>query len=88
MKTCYIRRVGYTEDGDVIMEKVYEATSFDALKEANRFLFENEGKTSVPWTRKNGVWSFVQRYVVDGAEVAIEASNDYWASMRHDPYDF
>jgi hypothetical protein len=81
----YIYRTGDTEDGDVIFTRTIEVSSIAEAKEVTadlKRLVTRGGSIlyhDVVWTAKGGklVWS--DTYVVDGAEVAIEAANDAWA---------
>lgn len=82
----YITRTGTTEDGDVIFTRTIEVSSIAEAKEVTadlKSLVTRGGSTlyhDVSWVGKGGklVWS--DTYVVDGAEVALEAANDYRAS--------
>ena len=87
----YINRNGRTEDGDYIMVRVIEVTSIAEAKEVTRELQDevtrlgHKAHHDIHWVGKGGKLVWTDTYVVDAAEVAIEASNDYWASMRMEP---
>lgn len=84
----YITRNGRTEDGDYIMLRTIEVDSIAEAKEATRSLQDevtrggSKAHYDISWKGKGGKLVWTDTYVVDQAEVAIEASNDYWASMR------
>lgn len=84
----YNLRNGRNEDGDYVMVRTVEVDTIEEAKEVTRSLNEevtrrgSKAHYNIQWVGKGGklVWS--DTYVVDQAEVGIEASNDYWASMR------
>ena len=82
----YITRDGTTEDGDVIFTRHIEVSSIAEAKEVTadlKQLVTRGGSTlyhDVVWTSKGGKLCWEDTYVVDGAEVALEAANDAWAS--------
>lgn len=69
-----------TEDGDYIFTREIRAFGFAGIREWN----SNYAKTPITeWTGCGDGWLKAhESWLVDGAVVAIEASNDYWASMR------
>ena len=82
----YITRDGTTEDGDVIFTRRIEVSSIAEAKEVTadlKRLVTRGGSTlyhDVVWAAKGGKLYWSHTYVVDGAEVALEAYNDYRAS--------
>lgn len=84
----YITRNGRTEDGDYIMLRTIEVDSIVEAKEATKGLQDevtrggSKAHYIINWTGKGGKLVWTDTYVVDQVEVAIEASNDAWASMR------
>lgn len=84
----YITRNGRTEDGDYIMVRTIEVSSIAEAKEVTRQLQDevtrggSKAHYKITWVGKGGKLVWTDTYVVDATEVAIEASNDYWASMR------
>jgi hypothetical protein len=89
----YIRKIDTTEDGDLVMLRTIECDSVAEAKEATRSLQDEVTRSGckahydIKWVGKGGKLVWTDTYVVDATEVAIEASNDYWASMRYDPFD-
>ena len=86
MTQDYITRDGTTEDGDVIFTRHIEVSSIAEAKEVTadlKQLVTRGGSTlyhDVVWTCKGGKLCWEDTYIVDGAEVALEAYNDYRAS--------
>lgn len=86
----YIRRNGRNEDGDYVMDRIVEVDTIAEAKEFTRSLNEEVTRSgskahyNIQWVGKGGKLVWTDTYVVDQAEVAIEANNDYWASMRDD----
>ena len=84
----YITRNGTTEDGDVIFTRHIEVSSIAEAKEVTadlKRLVTRGGSTlyhDVAWVGKGGKLVWTDTYVVDGAEVALEAANDAWASNQ------
>ena len=82
----YITRDGTTEDGDVIFTRHIEVSSIAEAKEVTvdlKQLVTRGGSVlyhDVVWTAKGGKLCWEDTYVIDGAEVALEAANDAWAS--------
>lgn len=74
-----------TEDGDLVITHEVRAKGFKGIKEFSktydRFYIESWTGCGDGWLKGNF------SYLVDGTEIAIEKSNDYWASMKYDPYD-
>lgn len=78
MINTYIRsnEKNKTEDGDYICVKHFEVDTIAEAREVSKDYYD------LTWTGKGGKMVASYEYVVDAAEVAIERSNDYWASMR------
>ena len=89
-----IRRVDRTEDGDYVMARVIEVDTIAEAREVTRNLNDEVTRSgskahwNIRWVGKGGKMVWTHTYVVDQVEVAIEASNHYWASMRYDPCDY
>jgi hypothetical protein len=87
----YLSRNGRNEDGDYIMVRTIECDTIAEAKEATRGLQDEVTRSGckahhdIKWSGRGGKLVWTDTYVVDATEVAIEASNDYWASMRYDP---
>ena len=81
----YITKTGTTEDGDIEFTRTIEVNSIAEAKEVTanlKHLVTRGGSIfylDVVWTAKGGKLVWTDTYVVDGAEVAIEAANDAWA---------
>ena len=74
-----------TEDGDLLITMEVRAKGFAGVREfhatANRFIRD--------WTACGDGWlKGTYNYLVDGAEIAIEAANDAWASHQQDIEDY
>jgi hypothetical protein len=86
----YITRSGRTEDGDYIMTRTIECDSFVEARQQTKRLNNEVTRIgtklhyNIKWTAKDGKLVWTDTYVVDQAEVAIEASNDYYAWLRGD----
>ena len=84
----YVRQIGFTEDGDVRMVRRIEVDSVAEAREVTKSLEEevdrrgNKAHFDITWVGKGGKLVWEDKWVVDGAEVAIERNNDYYASMR------
>jgi hypothetical protein len=82
----YIRKTDTTEDGDIEFTRTIECDTFAEAREVTadlKQLLTRGGSTlyhNVVWTAKGGKLVWKDTYVVDGAEVALEAANDAWAS--------
>lgn len=68
-----------TEDGDFILHFKVTAPSFDA---ARQFAKENPDQGRMWNGHSDGSYTSHFTKYVDGAEVAIEARNDEWASRQ------
>jgi hypothetical protein len=86
----YINHHGRTEDGDYIMLRTIEADTIEEAREETKQLNDEVTRSGhkahydIVWTPKDGKLVWTDTYVVDAAEVAIEASNDYHAWLRGD----
>ena len=83
----YIHRTGTTEDGDVEFTRYIKCDTIAEAREATadlkRLVTRSMGSPlyhDIVWTCKGGKLCWEDTYVVDGAEVALEAANDAWAS--------
>ena len=82
----YINKTGDTEDGDIEFTRYIKCDTFAEAKEVTadlKRLVTRGGSTlyhDVVWTCKGGKLCWEDTYIVDGAEVALEAYNDYRAS--------
>jgi hypothetical protein len=89
-----IRSNGRTEDWDFVMARIIEVDTVAEAREVTRNLQDEVTRSGskahwdICWFGKGGKLVWTDEYVVDQAEVAIERSNDYWASMRYDPCDY
>lgn len=88
MITDYIRKTDTTEDGDIEFTRYITCDTFAEAREVTadlKQLVTRGGSTlyhDVVWTAKAGKLCWEDSYVVDGAEVAIEAANDAWAQRQ------
>lgn len=74
-----------TEDGDMLVTWEVVAKGFEGI----RAFVDQHGHPYEIWTGcGNGILKTTYNVLVDGTALAIEASNDYRASMSHDPYDY
>lgn len=84
----YINKTDTTEDGDIEFTRYINCDTFAEAREVTadlKQLVTRGGSTlyhDVVWTAKGGKLCWSDTYVVDGAEVAIEASNDAWAQRQ------
>lgn len=83
-----------TEDGDYLFTVTVRAKGFAGVRayNAERSHFVNRSGISLgtldAWVGAGEGWlKATYSYVVDGAEVAIERSNDAWASAQQDIED-
>lgn len=89
----YVNRLGYNEDGDMMMRRIIEVDTIQEAREMTKTLEDEVNRHGsrihydIKWVGKGGKLEWEDTWTVDGAEIAIEASNDYYASMRYDPYD-
>jgi hypothetical protein len=90
----YIREINRTEDGDYVMARIIEVDTPQEAREITRTLNDEVTRNGVKahpnirWNGKGGKMVWSHTWVVDQTEVAIERSNDYWASMRYDRDDY
>lgn len=75
-------RVEVTEDGDIVYERTVTAKEFDGAREYIKYAKENGKSQPKFWTCVNGCWEGRFYFNVDGAQDAIERSNDYHAFLR------
>lgn len=73
-----------TEDGDFILTFKVTAPTFEA---ARQFAKENPEKGRMWDCHGDGIYTSTFTKYVDGAEVAIEARNDEWASRQQEIED-
>jgi hypothetical protein len=84
----YIHKTGTTEDGDIEFTRTIECDTIAEAKEVTadlKQLLTRGGSTlyhDVAWAGKGGKLVWKDTYVVDGAEVALEAANDAWAQRQ------
>jgi hypothetical protein len=82
----YINKTGTTEDGDIEFTRYIKCDTIAEAREVTadlKNLLTRGGSIlyhDVVWTAKGGKLCWEDTYVVDGAEVALEAANDAWAS--------
>ncbi len=73
-----------TEDGDVTFIRTAMVSSVAAARDCGDIIRSMRVLWNGLWKCQGGQYSTEYSYTVDGAVVAIEASNDYWASMQDD----
>jgi hypothetical protein len=85
------KRIDRTDDGDYVFRRTITCDTASDAKEATARLNDEVSLSSghkahhdIVWEGKGGKLVWNDTYVVDQAEVAIEARNDEWASYQDD----